>query len=540
MVTGEIRSQVDQIWDNFWTGGISNPLEVIEQFTYLLFVRQLDELHTLEERKAARLKKPMECRIFPEGQDEKGRSYEDLRWSKFKNFAPAEMFGVVGEHVFPFLRTLGGDGSTHGDHMRDARFTIPTPALLAKVVDGIDQVPMEDRDTKGALYEYMQGKIATAGQNGEFYTPQHVIELMVEMIAPPPKDVIVGGTAGFLAAAGEYPRQRRTRKGNGLTVYIANFGQGNYLWLKCLSRNTIATIDNVSAHPFWEARDHTGFVDYAVKHLKTAQNERPTKSVASRWYGINDVVAETAGDLWIHREKDQLWWAISRDDPVDITLEDAVFSDRDGPKIYELHKPSNPWSNHNQKGARLLWNALHPKAKDFLFTEGTLQQLTLENAEYAHALIAGGDLGPWHRQKSWLAKEQRTKKSPATTYDARRRAVWRMADTVANTVAGSNGQQVPRTVKDKRSAFNKEVLMDYVSNLLENQDGLCAVSGIKLQLDGEEDDKELLCSLDRIDSHGHYEPGNLQVVCRFVNRWKGASPDADFRRLIQLVQSSRF
>src|SRR5207247_1081747 len=148
MLTGEIRKQIDRIWDAFWSGGISNPLEVIEQITYLLFLRRLDELHTLEENKAARLKKPIEHRVFPAGDDPSGRSYDDLRWSRFKNFAPAEMFEVVGEHVFPFLRTLGGDDSTYAQHMKDARFTIPSPALLAKVVDLIADVPMEDRDTK--------------------------------------------------------------------------------------------------------------------------------------------------------------------------------------------------------------------------------------------------------------------------------------------------------------------------------------------------------------------------------------------------------
>lgn len=209
MLTGDIRNQVDAIWNAFWTGGISNPLEVIEQITYLLFIRRLDELHTLEERKSTRLNRPMEKRVFPEGKDSRGRAYDDLRWSRFKHMAPAEMHTVVAEHVFPFLRTLGGDGSTYSHHMKDARFTIPTPALLAKVVDMIDHVPMEDRDTKGDLYEYMLGKIATAGQNGQFRTPRHIIELMVEMTAPSPKDVIVDpacGTAGFLVVASEYLR----------------------------------------------------------------------------------------------------------------------------------------------------------------------------------------------------------------------------------------------------------------------------------------------------------------------------------------------
>ncbi len=211
MLTGEIRSQVDTIWNAFWSGGISNPLEVIEQITYLLFIRRLDDAHTLEESKALMLRLPMARRVFPEGSDPKGRKYDDLRWSRFKHFAPAEMFETVGEHVFPFIKTLGGDGSTYSHHMKDARFTIPTPALLAKVVDLLDHVPMEDRDTKGDLYEYMLGKIASAGQNGQFRTPRHIIRLMVELTAPNPGDVIcdpASGTCGFLVAAGEYLRER--------------------------------------------------------------------------------------------------------------------------------------------------------------------------------------------------------------------------------------------------------------------------------------------------------------------------------------------
>ena len=209
MLTGELKGRIDRIWDAFWSGGISNPLEVIEQITYLLFLRRLDDLHTLEENKSVRLKKPMERRVFPEGKDARKRPYNDFRWSRFKHFAPADMFTVVGDHVFLFLRALGGDDSTYAHHMKDARFTIPTPALLAKVVDLLDQVPMEDRDTKGDLYEYMLGKIASAGQNGQFRTPRQIIRLMVEMTAPGPRDVICDpacGTAGFLVAAGEYLR----------------------------------------------------------------------------------------------------------------------------------------------------------------------------------------------------------------------------------------------------------------------------------------------------------------------------------------------
>lgn len=210
MITGELKSKVDRIWDTMWSGGISNPLLVIEQLTYLLFIKRLDELHTLREHKAARTGKPIEDPIFGPKQDR-------LRWSRFKDAAPEQMFITVKDEVFPFIKSLGRNGgteeegdSTYSHHMKDAIFMMPTPRVLANVVDQLDGIDMADSDTKGDLYEYMLGKIASAGQNGQFRTPRHIIKLMVEMTAPTPKDVICDpacGTAGFLIAASEYLRK---------------------------------------------------------------------------------------------------------------------------------------------------------------------------------------------------------------------------------------------------------------------------------------------------------------------------------------------
>ena len=206
MITGEIKNQIDRIWDAFWSGGISNPMEVIEQMTYLLFIKRLDELHTLRENKAQRFKRPIEKPVF-------GPDQQTLRWSVFTKLGdPQALFDTIANQVFPFIKTLGGgdNDSTYSGHMKDARFTIPTPALLAKVVDMLDAIPMENRDTKGDLYEYMLGKIASAGQNGQFRTPRHIIQLIVEMMAPKPSDTICDpacGSAGFLVAASEYLNQ---------------------------------------------------------------------------------------------------------------------------------------------------------------------------------------------------------------------------------------------------------------------------------------------------------------------------------------------
>jgi type I restriction enzyme M protein len=209
MLVGEIRNQIDSIWNDFWSGGVSNPLSVIEQITYLLFIKRLDELQTVEELKAQGTGTPLERRIFPEGSDPRGTPYADLRWKNFKGLEAREMFRIVDEHVFPFIRDVVAADGAMATHMKGARLGIPTPALLAKVVDKLEHVAMSDRDTKGDVYEYMLGKIATAGQNGQFRTPRHIIQLMVALMKPTPKDVIcdpAAGTCGFLVAAGEYLR----------------------------------------------------------------------------------------------------------------------------------------------------------------------------------------------------------------------------------------------------------------------------------------------------------------------------------------------
>lgn len=203
MITGEQKSKVDAVWDAFWTGGISNPLEVMEQITYLLFIRRLDDEQTNALNKANLTGRPIEGNPFPVDRDE-------LRWSVFKNLAPAEMFRVVDTEVFPYIKSMRDEDSTYAHFMKDARLSIPNAAMLARVVDRLDGIEMRDLDTKGDIYEYMLAKIAAAGQNGQFRTPRHIIKVMVDMMAPTPDDVIVdpaSGTCGFLVAAVEYLRE---------------------------------------------------------------------------------------------------------------------------------------------------------------------------------------------------------------------------------------------------------------------------------------------------------------------------------------------
>ena len=203
MITGEIKNKVDKIWEIFWTGGITNPLSVIEQITYLLFIRGLDEMETRKEKEAVVLGIGFEP-LF-------AKDKQHLRWNQFRNFEADRMYKIVAEEVFPFIKTLHADqDSAYAKYMADAIFMIPTPQLLEKIVTGLNALSMDDRDTKGDLYEYLLSKVATSGTNGQFRTPRHIIRMIVRLLKPTPEDTIVdpaAGTAGFLVEAGEYLRQ---------------------------------------------------------------------------------------------------------------------------------------------------------------------------------------------------------------------------------------------------------------------------------------------------------------------------------------------
>lgn len=210
MLTQELRTDIDKIWNTFWTGGISNPLSVIEQITYLLFIKRLDELQQLKENKASLLGKPIDKPIYQPAEKE-------LRWSSFKDLEPEQMHKLFtkADGVFDFMKNYGAKDSAFGRFMKGAVFMIPTPRLLANVVDMLSGIDMKDRDTKGDVYEYLLSKIATAGQNGQFRTPRHIIKMMVDLMQPGPEDVICdpsAGSCGFLVGCAEYMREHHHKE----------------------------------------------------------------------------------------------------------------------------------------------------------------------------------------------------------------------------------------------------------------------------------------------------------------------------------------
>ena len=229
MVTGAIKNKVDKIWTDIWAGGITNPLTVIEQLTYLMFIRSLDEKELETEKFESMTGEKMD-KIFPPSPI--GQS---MRWSNFKNDDPREIYDVISQRVFPAIKNMkhgrlpdftpqgemiemaGSENGIEKDtafarYMSDAMFLIPTPQVLQKIVTGLDDLyehDIADLDMQGDLYEYMLGKLSTAGQNGQFRTPRHIIKMMVELLRPTPEDTVCDpacGTAGFLVASAEYIR----------------------------------------------------------------------------------------------------------------------------------------------------------------------------------------------------------------------------------------------------------------------------------------------------------------------------------------------
>ena len=214
MITGELKNKVDAIWDTIWTGGITSPITVLEQITYLIFMKLLDDNQLKAEANANILGVPLKNKVFKDGIcviSEEPRietDYQNLRWHVFHNFEPKEMLDTIQMYVFPFIKTIGeGKDTAFSRYMKDTVFLIPTAKVLAKVVDGIDDLDMDNKDIMGDVYEYLLGKIAAAGENGQFRTPRHIINMMVQLMQPTLKDKILDpamGSAGFLLESAKY------------------------------------------------------------------------------------------------------------------------------------------------------------------------------------------------------------------------------------------------------------------------------------------------------------------------------------------------
>ncbi len=199
MINGQLKSKIDKLWEEFWTGGITNPLTVIEQITYLMYARMLDMNERNDEKRSARTGKPF-SRRFPDNK-------QHIRWEQFRHKSAEEMYPLVKDELFPFFAELAGEGTLFAEFMQGAQLMIQKQSLLARAVDLVNDLPLENKDVKGDLYEYLLSKLTTAGINGQFRTPRHIIRAMVEMLDIEETHRICDpacGTGGFLAVAYEY------------------------------------------------------------------------------------------------------------------------------------------------------------------------------------------------------------------------------------------------------------------------------------------------------------------------------------------------
>ena len=268
MITGELKNKIDSLWDIFAAGGLVNPLDVIEQITYLMFIHDLDDSDNLRAKEAAMLGLPYTSIFTGEVQvGDRTIDGQQLKWSVFHDFAAGKMYSVMQEWVFPFIKNLHGDkNSAYSKYMDDAIFKLPTPLLLSKVVDALDEIyrlmsEIQSSDIRGDVYEYISSRLQVNGRAGAFRTPRHIIRMIVEMIEPKPDDVICDpacGTAGFLVEAGKYLKTNhseiffdRIKKDHFMNHMFSGFDMGRTM-LRIGAMNMMTHgIDN----PFIEYRD---------------------------------------------------------------------------------------------------------------------------------------------------------------------------------------------------------------------------------------------------------------------------------------------
>lgn len=223
MITGELKSKIDKIWDTLWTGGISSPTSALEQITYLMFMKLLDDNEIKKEGNAAALGITYKSKIFKDGKfklDEEGNMsilFSELRWSNFHNYEPAMMFEMVRNYVFPFIKTVNGEGkdTAFSRFMSDAVFLIPTPKVLAVCVDELQGIDMSNKDIMGDVYEYCLNKMSSAGKLGQFRTPRHIVDMMVKLVKPTINDTILDpamGSAGFLLGSAKYLQENYSKE----------------------------------------------------------------------------------------------------------------------------------------------------------------------------------------------------------------------------------------------------------------------------------------------------------------------------------------
>lgn len=316
-------------------------------------------------------------------------------------------------------------------------------------------------------------------------------------------------------------------------IYIAMTGDGNELWADCLERNLVALGYDKPYFEAWHAGNRNEFLRLEIEAAPAGMPESDVKSRSTTWFNRATRIAESENDIWLHRAGNALYWSVS-------TEAAPVFEEYDGKVM--IAKPVTPWSRRNRRTVALTWNSIHPKAKDYLTTQQAVFRVADPMmTEYIEALVGGDDLSQWHERAEWKARLGADKgKTLGTNVELSEFVLSRMMMTIRDTVRNAKGEQVLRTLKEKKLLCSEPEMKAHLAELMVRQEGLCAITRLPLHVDGQQClDYDMLASVDRIDSNGHYEPKNVQLVCRFVNFWKCSQENGKFMELLDKVVVNR-
>jgi hypothetical protein len=286
---------------------------------------------------------------------------------------------------------------------------------------------------------------------------------------------------------------------------------------------------------FWRKNDRVGWLAWAVNNERMVNGQVAIPAVASRWFNLITIFHETTGDIWTHRDGDYLFWTTSVAGP---TTEIAIKDPSGNPRPYLLlNRPTLPWTNNSRDGRKLLWRSLHPKAHHFLQTEATYQEIANNRnyKDYTLSLLDGPLLDALHDRPEWLAALGT--KTSIRVFSKLETTIYDAVFQIGQTVLRADGRIVQSTAKIKNLLVTDDEMRELLIKLYRSQSGLCALTGVPMLLKGDDGPKDLLLSVDRIDSNGHYEPKNVQLVCRFANFWKSSADNSRFKELLEIVKS---
>jgi len=314
-------------------------------------------------------------------------------------------------------------------------------------------------------------------------------------------------------------------------IYVIMTGNDNQLWPRCMEQSLVAMGFDTPYFETWHAKDYDAYLALQHKDAKAGTPQADIKAQATLWFNRATKLSESVGDLWLHREGADLYWAETTDaGPVFDPISDSEVM---------IAKPVTKWSKRNRKTQALGWDSIHPKARNYIVAQQAMFHIAnADIQDYFRALVEGAPLDPWHNRSDWkaaLGDKSLVKHPPLTEF-----AITRMMETVKQTVANSSGQVVQRTMKNKELRCSDDELRSHIAELMEQQGGICKLTGLQMHLDKQDGaDLDMLVSLDRIDSNGHYEIGNMQLVCRFVNFWKCSQDNGRFLELLDLIFKQR-